>query len=412
VRQFWLIVVLAGGGCNSLLGINELTVVDAPPGTAIDSAVDSPIDGRPDALTDVCFGTMTFAQVCFTPSDAPVVTLPATLDTSDNAMCARILTPSTGPSICVIIGQTITVPTSGTNVTGSRPLMLASSGSITISGELDVGSEGGRSGPGANLLTPACGTPTAGGSSSGEGGGGGAGGSLGTAGAIGAAGREGGGAGGVAAGLISPIVGLRGGCPGSTGGRGENSAANDVGTGGAGGGGVYVVAGSTITIAAAINASGEGGQAANGNKSGGGGGGSGGMIVLEAVGTITIGSGGEVFANGGGGGEGTVTGAGTDGGESNAYNDAGNAGSASQGGGDGGAGAFQATAAGTGNLAPGGSGTKAGGGAGGGGVGAVRIKATLITGNNATRISPVALDVLTQPFEVAAARLSCSAISR
>jgi len=392
VRHLWLLVALAGGGCNSILGINELSVTDAPPGTVeIDAprVVDAMVDAGPDAENEECFGSPSIAQVCFAPSMHPPLILPTTIDTDTS--CPRELLQAGGPAICVFIGQSITVPAAGTTVSGTRALMLAASGSITVEGDLEVGSvQEGRVGPAANPLAPACTVPTPGGNSTNDGGGGGAGGSFGSIGANGAAGRDGGGAGnpGIASPIPTPIAGLRGGCPGSAGGRGDGSVAADIGIAGSGGGAVYLVAGTTITITAEINASGAGGSGANGNKSGGGGGGSGGMIILEAGTTLVIDSGGEVFANGGGGGEGTIIGAATDGQESTAYNDAGNGGAAGGGGGDGGAGAFQTTPAGTGNVAGGGPGTEAGGGAGGGGLGVIRTKAVSITGNNANRFSP------------------------
>ncbi len=389
MRQLWLLVALASGGCNSILGINELTITDAPPGT---EEIDAPriVDAGPDAANEECFGSPSFARVCFAPTMHPALTLPATINTDTG--CARVLAQTNGPEICVFIGQSITVSSSNTTVSGSRALMLAASGSIVIDGDLEVGSvQAGRVGPGANPASPACTTPTAGGNDDQEGGGGGAGGSFGSPGANGADGRDGGGAAGASGGLPASILGLRGGCPGSQGGTGEGAVAASPGVAGGGGGAVYLVAGTTITISGEIDASGGGGSGATSGKSGGGGGGSGGMIVLEAAMTIAINSGGEVFANGGGGGEGAIFVTGRAGDESTAYNDPGNAGAGGSGGGDGGAGAFQLVVAGPGNLAPGGSGTKAGGGAGGGGLGVIRTKATSITGSNANRISPLAV---------------------
>ena len=74
----WLLVAVAGSGCNSLLGIDELTLapIDAP-GSNIDAAIDASIDAPPDAPGEECFGTL--AETCF----VPVITGPITIATGN-----------------------------------------------------------------------------------------------------------------------------------------------------------------------------------------------------------------------------------------------------------------------------------------------------------------------------------------
>lgn len=391
MRHLWLVVVLAGSGCNQLLGIGGLEGTDGGPAITSDSTV-SEIDGSmPDAPpSSVCFGTATLAESCFVPSTAPDVTLGGPLNTSPSAADVRCKSTTQGADACVIIGNEIRI-SADLNVTGSRPLMIVAATVLAIDGDLEVGStEGGRTGPGANPTVCVLGSP--GGNSSNDGAGGGAGGSFGGRGADGGIGADGGGAGGVAS-PVSIGMGLRGGCPGSRGG----TVGNDSGPGGNGGGALYLVAGTSITISRHVRAHGGGGTGGIGSGSGGGGGGSGGMIALQAP-TITLtGPAAELLANGGGGGEGSVSNSsndGADGAQSTAFNEPAPGGTGAFGpAGDGGNGATGTVAAekgkngtsGTGGMNP----PDGGGGGGGGGVGLIWVKGTLI-GDGAARISPAA----------------------
>ena len=311
-----------------------------------------PVDGdvpQPEA-GEVCFGDPTgFARPCFAmPPDLPV-TLDGAVNT-DGAMCATV----SNTLACVIAGTTVTIPLGATvTVTGTKPLVLLATQTLTIDGTLDVASKivGDQVGAAAN--DAGCNAGTAPGAL-----GGGAGGSF------GAAGGNGGNPNGGTAGAAAPPSALRGGCRGQD---GSEQVADTRGIGGNGGGVVYLIAETAIAIGATgvVNASGAGGSNGVSDLAGGGGGGSGGLIGLDSPSVTNAGL---VFANGGGGGEGS--------GNSNpgrAGSDPVNASPASGGsglsgnGGDGGNGGAGATGI-------GGPGIQASdGGGGGGGVGAIRV---------------------------------------
>lgn len=362
-----VVTALVAGGCNAILGIDDLQLRDA--------GMDD-IDA-PDTMT--CLGS--FVKACVMTPTAPV-TLSGTLDTGVDPRCVAIA-QTNGPEICAIAGTQVMV-TADTTVTGPRPLMLLATGSIIVGNRLDVGSKisGNVVGPGANSML--CATPVDGGSSATGGGAGGAGGSFITIGGNGGAGN-GAGAGPVS--MANPVQAatvLRGGCAGGKGGNGAGGGAG--GTGGAGGGAVYLVARDAIEINAMLRASGAAGLHGGSPKGGAGAGGSGGMIVLEATTIIVSGTGAQVQANGGGGGEGTlITGIGQDGHDDRSWDMAPSGGSGgTNDGGNGGDGAFLALPAESANNGGGGGGGGAGGGGGGGGGGTVRYKGAL----TATAISP------------------------
>ncbi|HEU4729863.1 MAG TPA: hypothetical protein VFT22_18330 [Kofleriaceae bacterium] len=369
------------GGDPAGGGDPEEPPIDAPgpPPVEIDGA---PLDG---AQVATCLGT--FVRVCVDPPQSSVMLTPQanmTIDTGTSALCAPY-TSEPHVDACVITGQSITLSGGTVSVSGRRPLILFSTGSITISGVLDAASHPTKDGPGADADCPSAGftNPTDGGFQ----GGGGWGGSFGTAGGNGGNGASG--SGGVAPGAF-PATALRGGCPGSS---GANGAGRGGGRRGHGGGAVALLAMQTITIDGTVNASGAAGRgsgvAFGVTGGGGGGGGSGGMIVLEA-GTVTIP--GKCFANGGGGGEGAGFSGGRDGGESPAPSEAGDGASGgSRTGGDGGGGAFGTT-----GSAGGGTGSRSrsdgdgGGGGGGGGAGVIKVVAPSQTStSDATKIAPL-----------------------
>lgn len=262
--------------------------------------------------------------------------------------------PAPQPAACFVVGRTLTL----TNVTasGSRPLVLVASDTITINGVLDVASHrGGTIGPGSQptACKPFTGTPE----NSGNGGGGGAGGSFGTAGGDGGQGdssRQGGQA---AAANNEPPTVLRAGCAGQRGGE-------DGGAPGRGGGAVYLVAGISIGGPGTIHAGGSGGTSAN-SSSGGSGAGTGGMIVLAAP-VISLGG---AVANGGGGASGASNSTGgTSGSDVDPLLPMAPALGGEGPGGRGGDGSFATTPAVDGSDV----GNDRGGGGGGGGVGAIR----------------------------------------
>lgn len=366
-------LVIALAGCQSLLGIDEFhTAGDAGPeaDAATDAASDAELDAPSDSLT--CFGAL--KSICFTSPPSGTINLSGTISTTTDVRCVNY-PQSGGPDLCVISGATVNVAT--TSVQGNRPLVLVAMTTITVSGELDASSSAvGTVGAGAN--SAGCSVTTGGTQSSGGGGGGGGG--LGAVGGGGGKGSSGGLAG--PGGAVTTISQIRGGCPG---GKGGDGSLNSGGSAGAGGGSLTLLAGSSISVAAAggLYASGAGGGlggVAGANRGAGGGGGSGGLIVLDAP-SITVA--GTVAANGGGGGGGADLGVGNNGddGKKANYNifASGGQNEGASHGGRGGDGGVLGTAASAGEL-PG----NGGGGGGGGGVGVVWLHGTL-TG---TRVSP------------------------
>jgi hypothetical protein len=362
-----------------------------------------PDAGGTDAVAaQTCFGSG-FMQLCLqTPPTGqwPVATppppTPIQIDTSPKSSdCAPLMT---GGDYCVVAGTTITIDTI-VRATGSRPLVLLASDSITVNGSgiVDVGSHrsGSSAGPGAGEATdgvchvgmpPA--DPAIGGiseSSAVRVGGGGAGGSFILQGGMGGHGAgipetmlytsTGGGPWGSV--TAESLTSLRGGCPGQQGASQEaKGVAPSGGAGGDGGGAVFLIAGNTITINGSILAGGEGGAGATniGQASGGGGGGTGGTIGFDAM-VIMAGSS-SVIATGGGGGQGGDSGrtataaAGEDGSFTTAA--AGGAGGSGANGGSGGAGSIgpgPGLDGAIGALHTGGG----GGGGGGGGPGVILV---------------------------------------
>lgn len=340
------LVALVAAGCNSLLGIQDLTL-------DVDGAVDAPA---------YCHGD--FVTACLSAAPAGAVTLTEMVDTDSDPRCQAITQPD-GSTLCAIAGDTVTVDPAGAVVVGSRPLMLIATTAISIAGPLDASST--RAGQrGAGTEPAACGAPPAG-TVSAMRGGGGAGGSLGAAGGAGGHASDTTTTGGVPV-PAQPAAVLRGGCAGGAGGGATGGA-------GGGGGGAIALVSPTIDISQPLRASGAGGDGATMIGAGGGGGGSGGMLVLEAT-TITLTGAGEVVANGGGGGEGSGAGAGNPGSDAGTYNAVPLGGFNGAGaGGDGGDGGLATGAAQPGDA--GAAGLALGGGGGGGGVGILRMTGTI-----------------------------------
>jgi hypothetical protein len=262
------------------------------------------------------------------------------------------------PPWCVIAVNDLTIAPGTVNAIGNKPLVLVAVTTITVTGTLDVSSKrGGQIGAGSvavgNML---CDPGTAGGNNSG-----GAGGSFGSVGGLG------GNMGAEVVGTLMPTNVMRGGCPGQDGKTGT------AGQKGLGGGVIYLAAGTMISIAGSINASGAGATPGVSGNAGGGGGGSGGLIGLDAP--VVAMTGAFIFANGGGGAEGSGNVTQGSPGQESINGAAAAASGSSSNGGDGGAGGA-ATAAGAGQSSGG-----FGGGGGGGGAGAVKLfQAATITG--------------------------------
>ena len=300
-----------------------------------------------------------------------------------------------GPELAVLYLADWTVAEGVTvRVTGSRPLVVISSGNIELRGVIDASGHGLEPGAGGDLATDGQGAGQDGVhvDSFLDSGGGGAG--HATAGARGAHGCvdgcdadfAAGGPGGPVYG--DPAVSVLAG--GSGGGLGSFEISLDPclpGAGGGGGGAVQLYAVSTITVAATggINVGGGGGGAGLSDgcsDSSAGGGGSGGVVYLQAE---TIALEGVLAANGGGGGsEGGLSGDGVDGADGALSEVPAPGGMAAAGDSAGGAGA-----AGTSGPQPGADVDAAqNGGGGGGAVGYVVLHCNDFSGNGTISPAP------------------------
>jgi hypothetical protein len=259
-------VVFALSGCE--------LIADIPTPSGSSDVDASMIDGASaDVMIDADGCSGSFVRLCTQPSGTDVE-LPAAIDTSASALCA-IEMDATAGELCVIAARSINLAAGVTlAVTGTRPLVLVASTTITIDGTMNVRNP---SGIGCTRTDPTEISGGAGGSRGGRGGKGGNGGDDGV--------------GGVAGDAMPPS--LLGGCPGGAG-QGDSDPP------GVGGGSVLLIA-QTIMVTGTINATGTGGGGANVSLAGGAGGGSGGVIVVDAP-NVTIA--GTLLASGGGGGEG------------------------------------------------------------------------------------------------------------
>ena len=327
----------------------------------IDAAVDAPPDGP---VMD--FGPAPFTVHLSALPTAPV-TLPAMINTDTSNLCSTTASwgSSTQPDACFVVGTSIASSGGMTTVTGSKPIVLLATTTISLTKTIDASSRRATNvGPAANYsqCTVFVNTPGAG---NGGGGGGGAGGTFMTQG-----GPGGGGDNGTANGGSAPTPGssptiLRGGCIGQKGGTANSGAPGN------GGGAIYLIAAQSISIAANIGINASGAGANHGmHASGGSGAGSGGMIMFYAP-SISA-TGGILIANGGGGASGGDTNTdGRDGGDTPG------AMTPAQGGiGPGGNGGNGAILTAAGDSGGGGTSNEAGGG-GGGGVGYIRSNVTL-----------------------------------
>lgn len=278
------------------------------------------------------------------------------------------------------------------HVVGSKPLIVASWGSIEVSGTIDAGSHaGGRTGAGANPTS--CGTHAAmaGGDGASGNGGGGGGGNQGNGGAGGMGDANCSGtppctvAGGLRGTAVAPSsTSIEGGCDGAT----SGAAAGTRAAGGKGGGAILLAARGTITVTGNVLAGGAGGAGDPNNQvsTGGGGGGAGGFIGLEAA-AVSIASSIVAANGGGGGGAGDIasTGtAGTDGGGTTSAASGGPAGGAAT---NGGSGSSRAVLDGSATTE---ATMNGGGGGGGGGAGFVLYWSTSFVEAGATVSPPAA----------------------
>jgi hypothetical protein len=302
-----ILMALAAAGC-SFHTSNSTPTDGKVDGKPIDGRmIDAPPDAPPDAPRQD-FGTGTWAVHVDLPVPTNTFTLPMMINTdaasTDCMNNVHWVDASQPTSVCFIVAQDINTNMT-VNVRGANPLVLVATNSITIGNDVDVASHRSQpNGPGANAA--ACGSPGSGANRN-MGAGGGAGGSFVTKGGDGGHGDSGQASPGTATAALGTPTILQGGCPGSSGGNGDQNS----GAVGAGGGALYMVAGTSITISATglVNASGAG-AGAGGHHAGGSGAGTGGMIVLYAP---AITAAGKILANGGGGAGGGNGGNGTNG---------------------------------------------------------------------------------------------------
>lgn len=270
-------------------------------------------DAMPDALTLTCDARYTSLCANLDTAMEKSFLVAGEINTDTGADCAKYPFVAIDSPYCVVLGANITVAAGVTlRAIGSRPLVLLSSGNITVDGTIDVSSR-----RATRDAVPVAETVGAAGNysmcsafrrqvdSSVDGGAGGAGGTFG--------GTGGGGGDGnydiinarAQGGLAPenpdtfPETMLRGGCRAQNGGNAGPTATNG-GKGGPGGGVVVLSAKLGIVVNGAIAANGAGGMG-GGAQAGGGGGGSGGLIILQGA---TVRRAGKLTANGGGGGEG------------------------------------------------------------------------------------------------------------
>jgi hypothetical protein len=251
-----------------------------------------PIDWSGEPVTTIDCGNTTIDTTDPDGSGPQVATI--------TGWCGVLPTPVAqlqpgGPGIVVLPLRGLTVASGRTlTVVGSRPLVLAVRGNVSIAGTVSASANGTTPGSGGNLSctpAPASGQggngsgsyrrwpnePNAGASGGGGGGFGSAGGSGGRSDTDGnGCGNCAGGSGGATRGNAT-LVPLIGGCPG---GRAGGCSTD----GGGGGGALQLTASGSLTVSGTLRANGGAGAAGCGNadENGGTGGGSGGSLLLEA----------------------------------------------------------------------------------------------------------------------------------
>lgn len=345
-------------------------------GGAMPDALSSDAPSRDGSASSVCFGSNGYVRVCFNSVPSGDVPLTGSINTSNPTGCLVATNTVDQQEVCVVAASTIEVPSGTVSASGSRPLVLVATSTISVGDntELSVASTGGEHGPGANL---GCTMSLL------QAGGGGPGGSHG--------GNHGGSGGPPYSGSYVASIpggsGFAGGCDGTAGDSG--------GAGGFGGGAVFLIASQKIGVFGTIDASGTGGHGGpNGsatNGAGGGGGGAGGLIGLDAP-MIEMSGTTKLLALGGGGGGGACAGTSASPGLSPtttscnpAAGGAGNTGGATAGG---------AGGSGAGNMPPGAgqppTAQACGGGGGGGGRGVIVLSQSM-TGTGLTCGSVITL---------------------
>lgn len=368
----------ANGACPDGLACNAQGMCAASA-----TATCSPVqDGAGDASIDSACGWPRISNVDPCAVNADMSVMPMTVVAGDrlvidtNALSAsrplptdaQLITYVAGPApevVLLILGD-LTMRGALT-VTGQRPLIILSSGTVTIDGAADVV---------PSSMMPAC--PGVGGPGGGladendtAGTGGGGGGSYGSRGGTGGRGGPGSGipgVGGTGGAMFSGFSPLQPGCGGGGGGFGLGGTPA---TPGAGGGALQIAAKQQILINGTITAPGGGGSPAANPQNAGGGGGAGGTILLESA-VVALGGSARLCANGGGGAS-NVASAGAAGGCDMPPAPAPGGTGPSRGG----VGAVAGMTAGDGMMGSISGGMGNGGGGAGGGVGRIGVRGTL-----------------------------------
>ena len=281
----------ADTSCDSGFRYGELSGPQSGQCVGVEQASDA---GVADTLSGTCYGTG-LVVACFdaVPTGTLMLGGNQPINTDTDARCA---TTTNAVAACVLAAESITVANGFFAATGSRPLVLVATQTISITGTLTASSFRQFDIVGAGADMPGC---TAGAAPTGSSGG--AGGSFGGMGGNGAVAGTAASAGMAGASFVPTT--LRGGCSGQDG--ADAVAPLGPGAKGRGGGALYLIANTSITIAGTLSANGSGGTGGGtGDSAGGGGGGSGGFIGLDTPSLMVTGS---VLANGGGGGEGSST---------------------------------------------------------------------------------------------------------
>lgn len=215
-----------------------------------------------------------------------------TLNTSTDLECTSVVAQPSGPEICVLHYNSITLERNRTyTVTGTRAVALVADYALVIDGLVDISATGGTNGPGGGLVKSGSGEQSAGGGGAGARDAGGSGGTT----AVGGAGN-----GGATGANPASLVELFGGTQAT---RTIHSP-----PGGGGGAATLISCRGEVSVPGTIDAGGGGGGGAAFTPMGiryAGGGGSGGTVVLQGM-SITVT--GEIYANGGGGGSGSAPG--------------------------------------------------------------------------------------------------------
>lgn len=289
----WLVVGLTG--CNSIFGLEQGTteVADGDPSDEVGDDTDVE-DDLTDEAQECAWG---YLPRNFEPCALGTPTEPPSDETIDTDTFPEHVVTLPGGEEVVLLFVTHLDITSVTQVVGSRPLVLAVDGNVTIDSYVVVANE--RTGESCNA-EPGIGVLFAEGGAGGGGGGGlvgGGGGGNGTH-------SDGGPGGSFAVGSTR----LGGGCAGGDGAGVSNGgvALLGAGAGGRGGGALQISARGRVAINDTIDASGAGGgrgERVGSRGAGGGGGGGGGTLIIEGD-EIRASSAQALCVDGGGGGSG------------------------------------------------------------------------------------------------------------